>query len=93
MLVRESDPIADSGAGRNMFHGTIGTIDLTAGTAVVTLADATNFDDSLDHVLFFERRTHASLQACQTAVYGWNGDSTGLVTDSSAVDSRAIAWG
>jgi hypothetical protein len=93
MFRRNVSQYYDSGASRNVFHGTIGTIDITAGTAVVTLDDATNFDETKDHVLIFELRTDSGLQSCQTVYYGNLGDDEGITTDSGANDYRAIAWG
>jgi hypothetical protein len=92
---RDTDDLTDAGGSRNVWHGTISVTNLT-GDGVIELADATNFStvhtSGSDFVVIFEDRDHASLQSCQT-VYGWLGDSNGIVTDSSAATHRAITWG
>jgi hypothetical protein len=92
VIKRNVDTHVDSNPNRNWFHGTIGSIDIDAGTATITLDDASNFDENSDHVVFFEKRDDSGLQSCQTDVYGWLGDEDGIVTDSGATEYRAIAW-
>jgi hypothetical protein len=93
---RDEEALTDDGASRNVWSGTIGNIDITAGTADITLDATTNFDTvndgSTDFVVIFADRDSADLQTCQSNLYGWLGDASGETQDSAAATHKAIVW-
>lgn len=87
-----------AGGSQNMWRGTIEVTeaDLAAGTCTVELATSNNFAASTDgktYAVVFSQRADSNMQACQTAMYGWLGNSNGIVTDSGAVEYPAITVG
>jgi hypothetical protein len=83
-----------AGASQNMWRGTLGNINLSAGTCDITLATTNNFDTvdtaNGDFVVIFSHRGDANLQPAQTDRYGWLGDGDGQTQDSAAANHWAI---
>jgi hypothetical protein len=89
--------VYDAGTPTNntVWSGSLGNINLSAGTYDITLDDTTNFDtiNSANgaFVVIFADRDNANIQPCQL-LYGFLGDSNGKVQDSGATDHSAIVW-
>jgi hypothetical protein len=90
VIKRNDRVLTDSGAGREVWTGTISAVDISAGTATITLDNSTNFDDSAnDYILEYASYNDASLTACQKNWAYW-GDQDGLVTDGGGTAKRAV---
>jgi hypothetical protein len=90
---RGTDALYSAGANQNMWRGTIGTINLAAGTYTIELDTDNNFSTVLaangEFVVMFANRDHEDIQTCQLD-YGWLGRADGLVVDKDANTSSAI---
>lgn len=89
VITRGQTSLTLAGGGRNVWHGEISAVNIVAGTATVTLDDATNFNDAAgDYILEFGDYNHADFQPWQRAFAVW-GDEDGLNTTSAGVARRA----
>lgn len=82
--------------GTNAWTCTVGSVDVSSGTCALTLGTGyASFPASTSgrYILMFERRNSADLQPCQTDIYGWLGNASGLVTDSASATHTAIQAG
>jgi hypothetical protein len=83
VIKRDQYSLGNTTAARNVWTGTISSVNVTAGTASITLDNTTNFSDSSgDYIVEFCDYDNANIQSCQK-IYAFWGDSDGLITDSS----------